>query len=79
MLPVLHLVLGITKKLWDNLVGDIQCFESTSCLDQKMLAEANENLARYVTELKEKKKLVDEEFKISEAQCSEMYKVYNET
>ena len=43
------------------------------------LAEANENLAHYVTELKEKKKLADKEFKISEAQHSEMYKVYNET
>ncbi len=55
MLPVLHIVLGIVKKLWDNLVQCIQQLESKQCKDIFMLKEAHENFARHVSNLMERK------------------------
>ena len=43
MLPILHIILGVVRKLWDNLVADIHDVESNWSQEIKMLTEARDN------------------------------------
>ena len=77
MLPVLHIILGITKKLWENIVVDLQCSESDSYLEKLMISEARDNLAWYIAKIKSEKAMTDETYNLCEAQWAEMNKLFN--
>ncbi len=76
LLPVLHIVLGIVKKIWDNLVKCIQALELKQCKEISMLKEAHENLACHLSNLMEKKELPTNEYKTAEKQCKDTYKMW---
>lgn len=49
MLPILHIILGIVKKLWDNLVQDVHAVEQKECEEICMLIEACDNLEKHAS------------------------------
>jgi hypothetical protein len=75
MIPVLHLILGIVKKLWDNLVSCIHDIECKNCKEISMLMDAHENLACHVSNLIEKKEIAVAELKSAEKQRKDTYKI----
>jgi hypothetical protein len=75
MLPVLHIVLGVVKKIWDNLMKCIQALELKQCKEISMLKEAHENLTRHLSNLMEKKELLTNEYKTAEKQRKDTYKM----
>jgi hypothetical protein len=58
MLPILHIILGVVRKLWDNLVADIHDVESNWSQEIKMLMEAHDNLAKHASILAQRKENV---------------------
>jgi hypothetical protein len=76
MLPILHIILGVVKKLWDNLVAEIHALESGSCVEIKMLIEARDNLAKHTSILAEIKEQVYNNYSIIEKQRKETSRLY---
>lgn len=68
MLPILHIILGTVKKLWDNLIEDIHALEQKECPEVCMMLEARDNLSRHTTILAEVKEQVFNEFSIADKQ-----------
>jgi hypothetical protein len=58
MLPILHIILGVVRKLWDNLVADIHDVERNWSQEIKMLMEAHDNLAKHASILSQSKENV---------------------
>ncbi len=58
MLPILHIILGVARKLMYNLVADIHDIESNWSQEIKMLARARDSLAKHASILAERKENV---------------------
>jgi hypothetical protein len=77
MLPILHIILGVVRKLWDNLVVDIHDIESNWSQEIKMLAEARDNLAKHASILAERKENVFNNHRTIEKQQQETKMLFN--
>ena len=53
LLAPLHIILGVTKKIWDNLIGDLQTIDGTQDGQRKKLTMIRDLLLEQVKELKE--------------------------
>jgi hypothetical protein len=76
MLPILHIILSVVRKLWDNLVTDIHNVESNWSQEIKMLTEAHDNLAKHASILAERKENVFSNYKTAEQQQQETKKLF---
>ncbi len=76
MLPVLHIVIEVVKKIWDSMVKCIQALELRQCKEISMLKEAHKNLACHVSNLMEKRELLANEYKAAEKQRKDTYKLW---
>jgi hypothetical protein len=76
MLPILHIILGVVRKLWDNLVADIHDVESNWSQEIKMLTEARENLAKHASILAQRKENVFSNYKTAEKQQQETKQLF---
>jgi len=77
MLPILHIILRVMKKLWDNLESAIHRIEIKEYKEIKMLLEAPDNLSRHLLKLAESKDQVLQEFSTAEEQWREAHQNYS--
>jgi hypothetical protein len=69
--PVIHLILGITKKLWDLLFEEVQLVESKVVAEQKLLQEAYTNISEFVSSCEAVAESNEEDHYATELQISE--------
>jgi len=77
MLPILHIILGVMKKLWDNLESTIHSIEIKECKEIKMLLKARDNLSRHLLKLAESRDQVLQQFSTVEEQWREAHQNYS--
>lgn len=76
--PVLHLVLGIFKKLWDELMMEVQKVDKENCQDMTAIQKARDNLRLWVEDRKKDEEAAKNELDKAEEKRKAAYNQYQE-